>query len=166
MTKTTSILVGLVFMVTLQAGVLAADERATPAEVVRKVNEAVTLMQAKGEAALDTFRDKNGPFIWKDSYLFVIDVEGNMRMHPINPKLEGINMIASKDSKGSLFISEQIAIVNGPSGQGWMEYWWVKPGEKEASPKTSFVKKVPGTKYFIGAGLFDYSKEKAEKESK
>jgi cytochrome c len=156
----------LVFMVTLSAGAFAADERATPAEVVQKVNEAVTLVQAKGEAAFDTFRDKNGPFIWKDSYLFVQDIEGNMYMHPFNPKLEGMNMIGAKDANGKLFIAEQIDVVKGPSGQGWTEYSWVKPGEKAPSPKVSFLKKVPGTKFFVGAGLFDFSKAEAEKATK
>jgi cytochrome c len=166
MRKTVCSIAWLVFMVTLSAGAFAADERATPVEVVQKVNEAVTLIQAKGEAAFDTFRDKNGPFVWKDSYLFVQDIEGVMYMHPFNRKLEGMNMISAKDANGKLFTGEQIAIVTSPAGQGWMEYWWVKPGEKEASQKVSFIKKVPGTKFMVGAGIFNFSKEEAEKATK
>jgi len=156
----------LIFSVSMSAGAVATDERATPAEMVQKVNEAVTLIQQKGEAAFDTFRDKNGYFVWKDSYLFVIDVEGKMLVDPFTPTLEGMKFMGAQDPNGKLFIAEQIAIVNSPSGQGWMEYWWVKPGEKTASPKVSFVKKVPGTKFYVGAGLFNLSKEAAEKGSK
>jgi cytochrome c len=158
--------VGLFFSVSTPAGAVATDERATPAEVVQKVNEAVTLIQQQGEAAFDTFRDKNGIFVWKDAYLFVMDVEGKMLVHPFTPKLEGMAFIGAQDPNGKAFIAEQIAIVNGPSGQGWMEYWWTKPGEKVASQKASFVKKVPGTRFYVGAGLFNLSKEAAEKGSK
>lgn len=161
-----ALMVCLASMVSMSAGAVAADERATPAEVLQKVNEAVTLVQQKGEAAFDTFRDKNGSFVWKDSYLFVIDVKGKMYVHPLTPKLEGMEFIGAQDLNGKLFIAEQIAIVNSPSGQGWMEYRWVKPGEKTASQKVSFVKKVPGTQFYVGAGLFNFSKEEAEKGSK
>ncbi len=155
-----------VFMITMSAMVFAAHDRATPKEIVQKVNEAVVLVQEKGEGAYDILRDKNGPFIWKDAYVFVQDVDGNMLMHPFNRKLDGRNMMGVKDAKGKLFTAEQVAIVKGPSGEGWIEYWWIKPNEKKPSQKVSYIKLVPGTKYWVGAGIFDMSKEEAENASK
>jgi cytochrome c len=162
MKKTIGLMVCLAFLATTSTVAFAAGDHATPSEVVQKVNEAVALIQKKGEAAFDTFRDKKGPFVWKGSYLFVQDIDGNMLMHPYNRRLEGRNMMGVKDARGKLFTAEQVAIAKSPSGQGWVDYWWVKPGEKTASPKVSFIERVPGTKYFVGAGIFDMTKQEAE----
>ena len=143
-----------------------ASEKATPAEIIQKVSEAVKVVQEKGEdKAFKIFRDKNGPFVWKDSYLFVIDFDGIMRMHPHVRKLEGRNQLPVKDVKGKMFIAEAMAIAKGP-GHGWFDYHWVKPGEKKASPKVSYIKRVPGKNMFIGAGIYDVSKAEAEKAGK
>ncbi len=143
-----------------------AQEKATPKEVVQKVNEAVNLIKEKGDAALDTLRDKKGPFVWKDAYLFVINFDGIMLMHPMNQKLEGRNQLPVKDSNGKLFNAEILAVAKSPAGEGWVDYAWIKPGEKTASPKVSFVKAVPGKNMLVGGGLYDITKEAAEKESK
>ena len=138
-------------MTVLVSGAVAG-EKATPAEVIQKVNEAIALVQEKGpEAAFKVFRDKNGPFVWKGSYLFVINFDGIMLMHPFVAKLEGKNHMNVKDVNGKLFNAESMALAKGP-GSGWVDYYWVKPGEKKASPKVSYVKTVPGKNMFIGAG--------------
>ena len=143
-----------------------ASEKATPAEIIQKVKEAVKLVQEKGEEeAFTVFRDKKGPFVWKDSYLFVIDFDGIMRMHPYVSKLEGRNQLAVKDVNGKMFNAESMAIAKGP-GHGWMDYYWVKPGEKKASPKVAYIMAVPGKNMFIGAGVYDITKAEAEKAGK
>jgi signal transduction histidine kinase len=159
------LLAGIVLMTVLVSGAMAG-EKATPAEVIQKVNEAVALVQEKGpEAAFTVFRDKKGPFFWKGSYLFVIDFDGIMLMHPIVSKLEGRNQLNVKDVNGKMFNAETLAIAKGP-GSGWVDYHWVKPGEKKASPKVSYVKTVPGKNMLIGCGIYDITKAEAEKAGK
>ncbi len=136
-------------------------EKSTPDEVIAKVKEAVKLIEEKGDAAYPIIRDKNGSFVWKDTYVFVGDMEGNMLVH-INNKLEGKNMMGAKDATGKLFHAE---IVNGvkksPDGF-WMEYQWVKPDEKAPSPKVSYHMLVPGKNVFAGAGVWDVTIDKVK----
>ena len=145
-------LIGIVALV-LSSNAYGMD-KATPQEVVAKVKEAAQLIAEKGSDAYPIIRDKNGSFVWKDTYVFVGDMEGNMLVH-INGKLEGRNMMGAKDATGKLFHAELInGVKNSPDGF-WLEYQWVKPGEKTPSSKVSFHILVPGTNIFAGAGVWD-----------
>lgn len=130
------------------------EDKATPDEVVAKVKQAVQLIKEKGADAYPIIRDKNGSFVWKDTYVFVGDLEGNMLVH-INGKLEGRNMMGAKDATGKLFHAELVNGVKKDPEGFWMEYQWVKPGQTQPSPKVSYHMMVPGTNVFAGAGVWD-----------
>jgi hypothetical protein len=51
----------------------AADDRATPEEVVAKVRAAAGYIATEGEAGLSLFNDARSDYVWKDSYVFVWD---------------------------------------------------------------------------------------------
>jgi cytochrome c len=155
-----------VLVLCLSFSSLALAEGATPKEVVAKVTEAVKLVEEKGEAAFDTIRDKNGPFVWGGTYLYVLSYDGIMLAHPFVPKLEGRNLLRQKDVKGKIFNAEMIKIAQSPAGQGWMSYYWPKPGAKEASPKAGFVMGVPSKNLFVGSGLYDITPEEAAAQAK
>ena len=144
-----------IFALILTSNAFCAD-KATPEEVMAKTKEAVKLISEKGEAAYPIIRDPKGPFVWKDSYVFVQDLEGNMLVH-INPKLEGKNLMSAKDASGKLFQTEMVNGVKASPNGSWIEYMWVKPGEKDASKKVSFCMLVPNTKIYAGAGVWDVS---------
>jgi cytochrome c len=137
-------------------------DKATPQEVKAKVEEAVKLIQEKGEDAYPIIRDKNGPFVWKDSYVFISRLEGTMLVH-INNKLEGRNMMGSKDATGKLFHAGMVDVLNAKPTGTWYDYQWVKPGEKTPSPKVSYLMQVPGTDVFAGAGVWDVTMEDIKK---
>jgi cytochrome c len=137
------------------------EEKATPAEVVTKVKEALQLIKEKGADAYPIIRDKKGPFVWKDTYVFVGDLEGNLLVH-INDKLEGRNMMGAKDATGKLFHAELINGVKKSPDGFWQEYQWVKPGEKQPSAKVSYQMGVPGTNIFTGAGVWDVTLEQVK----
>ena len=139
-----------------------AMDKATPQEVKAKVEEAVKLIQEKGDAAYPIIRDKNGPFVWKDAYVFISKLEGTMLVH-INGKLEGRNMMGSKDATGKLFHAGMVDALNASPTGTWYEYQWVKPGEKTPSPKVSYLQIVPGTDIFAGAGVWDVTLEDIKK---
>lgn len=63
-------------------------DKATPKEVVAKVTEAVNLIAKKGEKAYPMIRDKNGPFVWKDTYVFVSTLDGRV-LAAFDQKFEG-----------------------------------------------------------------------------
>jgi signal transduction histidine kinase len=155
-----------VFVFVIAFSGVAAAEVSTPKEVVAKVTEAVKLIEEKGEAAFDIIRDKKGPFMWKGNYLYVLSYDGVMLLHPIVPKLEGRNMTAIKDVKGKMFNAEMIKLAKSPAGQGWLVYYWPKPGAKQASQKAGFVKGVPGKDMFVGSGVWDMTAKEAEAQAK
>lgn len=164
MKKTRWIGLGYVLLiVSLVMGTAWAGESATPQEVVQKVKEAVKLIQDKGqEAAFQVLSDKNSPFVWKNSYVVVSDMTGKMLVHPINAKLIGVNVKGLKDANGKLFQAEMDNLAS-TKGSGWVDFMWVKPGEKTPSPKVSYVMAVPGTNLVCNAGVYDITKQEAEK---
>jgi cytochrome c len=58
------------------------------------------LIQEKGvEMASKTIGDKEGPFVWKDTYVFLMDLDGKMIAHPIKPELtERDNLLQVADT--------------------------------------------------------------------
>ena len=149
----------------LAFGSVALAGEATPKEAIAKAQEAVKLIQEKGDGAYDAIRDKKGAFVWKDSYIVVNDLSGNVIVHPFVPKLEGRNMNPAKDSKGKLFHAETVAVAKS-KGQGWVDYYWNKPGQKTPSQKASYVLRVPGKDVYVLAGVWDMNAAQAEAAAK
>lgn len=148
------VFVGMVAMA-FAAHVWARD-KATKDECVTKAKEAAKLVQEAGlETALETLNDKNGPFVWKDTYVFCIDLEKQYNIaHPIKPGLIGKNLMGIKDVNGTMFFAEFINKAKN-EGEGWVSYMWPKPGEKKPSPKVTYVYKVPGENVAMLAGIYE-----------
>ena len=133
---------------------------ATPMEVSDKVKLAIKLIEDEGEeAALPQIRDTNGPFVWKDSYVYVLHMDGMMVVHPIQPELEGNNQLGLKDVKGKAFFVEMYDDIAKGNESGWIDYLWVKPNKPSPSLKVTFFAKVPGKNIICLAGIYDLRKE-------
>lgn len=151
------LIVSLVSLVTIYfTGLALAAENATKEECMAKCKQAAEMVGEKGlDAALTAIMDKNGPFVWKNSYVFCIDMEKKANIaHPIKPKLIGKNLMHVKDVNGKLFFAEFINTAKN-SGAGWVDYMWPKPGEKKPVPKTTYVYRVPGEPVFMAAGIYE-----------
>jgi hypothetical protein len=141
-----------------------AGDAATPEEIVVKVKEAAANLSKSGEAGLAEFNQKDGPWVWKDTYIFVYNCEaGVMSAHPIKATLVGKEILPLKDTKGNLFFSELCTAAAKPNG-GWVEYWWPKPDKKEGSRKITYTIEVANTPYQVGAGVYDDSVSISELE--
>lgn len=119
------------------------------------VKEAVAQISTNGEAALRLFHDSTGPFIAKDSYIFVYDMNGvNLALPPF-PNLEGRNLFDLKDTHGKLIMHEMLHVVK-TKGSGWIEYMWPKPGESVSTEKSAYVSKAKmGDKWvLVGSGVY------------
>lgn len=147
-------LIVLFFMFCIPWTAMSA-ETATKEECMAKCKEAAEMFKAKGlESTLVAISEKTGPFVWKDSYVFCISMETYAVIaHPVIPALIGKNMMSTKDVNGKLFFAEFQNVASG-AGSGWVDYMWPKPGEKEPSPKSTYVYKVPGQNVFVGAGIY------------
>ncbi|MBW1750357.1 MAG: hypothetical protein JRJ37_06625, partial [Deltaproteobacteria bacterium] len=72
----------------LCASLAVAGEKATTEECIEKTHEAAAIINARGlEEAIKLIGDPKGPFVWKDSYVFLMDMKGKMLAHPMQPQL-------------------------------------------------------------------------------
>ncbi|MGA7642304.1 MAG: cache domain-containing protein [Syntrophobacteraceae bacterium] len=110
------------------------------------------------------FRGKDSEFIFAGTYVWIHDMSGTMRVHPIKYKMEGQKLIDLKDSNGKLFFTAMNEVAK-TKGSGWVDYMWPKPGEKTPSLKVSYVKvvKVDGEDLVLGCGVYDMPPEEIQK---
>jgi len=140
---------------------------ATPQEVVDLAKSASKFYQEKGqEAAIAAVGDKNGPFVKGELYIFMGSMDKmELVAHPMSPQLLAKDLTPLKDVKGKLFFVEFRNIARD-KGAGWTEYWWPKPGEKEASPKASYILKSIDGKFYFGCGAYGIDAKTAEAQAK
>lgn len=139
---------------------VAASDKATKDECVLKSREAAQMVRTKGiEATISAINDKKGPFVWKDSYVFCINiVTQQIAAHPFQPDLIGMQIEHISDKKGKVFYSKMIHSVKDTvdeKGEGWIKYRWKTPDGKLAATKVTYIYKVPGYQYLMGAGVFE-----------
>lgn len=133
-------------------------EPLTPKLCKDKAKAAAVLLKAQGDAALPIIKDPNGEFMFADGkgYIWVHNLDGVMVMHPIKPALDGRGLNDMRDVNGVyLFVSMNELVEE--KGEGWVPYAWPKPGEKDSSPKVSYVVLVKhdGKDYVAGSGMYD-----------
>jgi len=138
------------------SGFAFAGGNATKDECISMCKKAAAMVKEKGlDATLAEIANPKGQFVWKDSYVFAIDSKkGNVLAHPYKPGLVGKNLLAIKDVNGVMFFAKFVKVSNSDAGEGWVEYMWPKPGEKTASPKQTYVFKVPGYDVSMCAGIY------------
>lgn len=134
------------------------EKPTAPDVITGKVKEACALLEKEGPGALLKFKGKNSPFIYEGTYIWVHTLaEAEMLMHPIKHKMEGNKLIGLKDTKGKRFFVVMNDLVK-EKGEGWVEYWWPKPGSQESIRKLSFVKKCKmanGVEVVVGSGIYN-----------
>ena len=131
------------------------DDSMEKAFAVDWVSDAVRAIELKGPEAFSLFRDPTGPFMAKDCYLFVINSEGYELVNPAFPSLEGRSLIQFTDTRGKQPIREMLDKAR-QNQQGWVDYYWPKPGESLSTKKTSFVARAnwSGQWFVVGCGVY------------
>ena len=103
-----SIFVAVTLLSTAETAI-AADPRdyahTGTRELVALVNEASRLVSEKGDGAFHEFRAGDSKWRHGDIYIFVLDTDGNMVVHP-NKALEGKNQLDLKDVNGKPIIKD------------------------------------------------------------
>ena len=136
------------------SSVAVEQDKATAREVVAKIREAARTLSRTHDLA--PFNRKQGPWVWKDTYVFVVDCDKKVIVaHPIKPELVGQDYASLKDTKGkNVFPEGWCDAAKKPAGV-WVEYWWPKRGETDGSRKLSYSLAAKGTPYVVGAGIYD-----------
>ena len=139
----------------LLSGNAGAEEWATKDECVIKCHEAAAMINAKGlDAAIKQISDPKGSFVWKDSYVFLMNLDGKMLAHPFRPELTKQDhvLLMTDPTDKALFV--HFVNLARKVGHGWVEYMWPKPGKTTPSKKLSYIYRVPGKDVFVGAGVY------------
>jgi cytochrome c len=110
------------------------------------------------DATKAEINNKGGKFVSKNTYVFLMDLEGNRLAHPDFPEVKKVFDL--KDTTGKLYVQEYIKVAK-TKGEGWVEYMYPtteemkKPTpfkEKKSSKKNSYVYRVPGKDLMTIAG--------------
>jgi len=89
----------------------------------------------------------------KSQYFWVNDLHPNVIMHPIKPSLNGKDVSGVKDPKGK-FLFNAFVDVCKKNGEGFVDYYWPKPGADAPVPKISFVKLFEKWGWIVGSGIY------------
>jgi len=147
----------LVVVLGLCLATTAFADKATKGEIIAKVKEATTMITNKGQdAAFKEINNKEGKFVWKDTYVFVIDFEGTVLARTFQQGGIGKNWMNWQDKSNppKQPVKEMVDVAKG-KGEGWVEYMYPKPGEETPSKKISYIYRVPGQNFFVGAGIYE-----------
>lgn len=96
-----------------------------------------------------------------NGYVTIVGSDSVMVSHPIMPNLNGKNMIDWKDAKGTALYRDIAAKSSSATHQGYLHYWWPRPGQTKSAEKLGFVKRyVPwGWDFIAGAYVDDLDDE-------
>ena len=119
------------------------------------VNRAAGLIEKQGKDAFGQLRDRQGPFVFMDTYVFVDSPEGTELVNAGQPSLEGKNLMGVRDINGKAVVLDEIALAM-KEGSGWVDLYWYKPGQNTPARKQTFVRKVQSGQetYIVGSGVY------------
>jgi cytochrome c len=133
------------------ASMVLADQATEAKEMVDK---AVDLFKDKGkDQALKIIGLSSGPFRKGELYTFAAGFDNVVLSHPVNKDFIGKSTHELKDASGKLFAREFLEVAKN-QGAGWVDYTWLRHGEKEPTPKRAYIKRVPGEDIYVGAGFY------------
>jgi signal transduction histidine kinase len=117
------------------------------------VDRAAALVAARGREAFPALRDRAGPFVFMDTYVFVDDAQGVELVNPGHPSLEGKGLLDARDARGKPVVRAYLDAARR-DGRAWVDYEWYRPGHNEPARKRAYVRRVqaPGEVLFVGSG--------------
>jgi signal transduction histidine kinase len=132
---------------------------------VQLVADAAELVRSTGEAAFQEFRQPDSRWRKGDRYVFVLDPQGFMHVHP-DPELEGHDTIDLQDVEGKPIIRGLIAAATRFSNkpEGWYHYQWPVPRSLFPEWKSSHVRLArspSGKSFIVGSGMYNNRMERA-----
>lgn len=91
---------------------------------------------------------------FNSNYIFIIDTNNKMVVHPFKPNLTGKLLSKIKDKKGIYLFTEMVKIAK-TNKQGFVNYFWqYKEDKNRVEEKLSFVRLYEDRNWIIGSGLY------------
>ncbi len=135
-----AILVGL-FMAGV-TGTAFPGESGTAQEAVAMVQKAIAYIKAQGqEKGLAEISNLKGPFVDRDLYVTVYDMNGKCLAHGANPKMIGKDLIGLKDPDGTAFVKQRVETAK-IKDKFWIDYKFTNPVSKKIEPKSQYCERA------------------------
>jgi signal transduction histidine kinase len=148
--KLRNILIAVVLCLFVAASV-SAQQRGTPAEAKKMVEDAIAYIKANGqEKAFAEINNPRGKFVDRDLYITVYDLNGTCLARGANPELLGKSLIGAKDPDGKFFIKERMELAK-TKGSGWQDYKFTNPLTKKVESKTFYFERYKDIVFGSGA---------------
>ena len=116
-------------------------------EIIRTIPDSATKVQVL-RVYIDSIRfydDKSG-------YFYVYNYQCTNIAHGTQKELQGTNLYNYQDVKGK-YVIRALSEAASKAG-GFVEFYWIKPGETGEKLKIGYVEPISGTNYFIGSGVY------------
>ncbi len=128
----------------------AAPAHASREEAQAMCEKAAELIKTEGlEKAVAKFQDKNGGFMDRDLYVFMLDDKGVFVAHGAKPVLIGKGGMDMKDVNGFGFIKAFIDVKD----KAWVDYKWPDiTDNNKIKAKSTYIIRVGG--HVVGVGYF------------
>ncbi len=130
---------------------IRAEERAKPEEAKAMLAKALAHIKAVGrDKAYADFMTKPGPWVDRDLYITVFDMNGKTLAHGANGRLVGKDNLNMQDANGKFHVKERLEIARG-KGKGQQEFAFLNPMTKQIEPKVMFFEKLDDIVVACGA---------------
>ncbi len=117
---------------------------ATKDEAVAMVKKAVGAIKSNGTRKAYAEISDGGPFVERDLYIVVYNLDGLVLAHGADDKRIGTNQIDDKDVDGKAFVRERIALAKTHQSF-WQQYKFMNPVTKTVQPKDMYCERLEAT---------------------
>ena len=116
------------------------------------VAKAVAFIKREGaERGYAEITNREGPFVDRDLYVVVYQLDGHVLAHGANEKFVGKDVRNAQDVDGKLFVQERIELA-ATQPSFWQDYKFVNPVSKKVEPKQMYCEKLDNTA--VCAGIY------------
>ena len=131
----------------------SAAEHSTPREARAMFDQAVKYLQANGpEKSWAAFNNRQGAFVKKDLYVYVIDRKGTYIANGAAPdSLVGLNVLDSVDAAGNPLFRQMIAVTE-KQDEARIRYVWLNRKHNHVEPKVAYLHREGD--YILGVGYY------------
>jgi len=137
--------IALLFASLGPAGFALAGTSATKDEAVAMVKKAVTAIKSEGsDKAYAEIDDPKGPFVDRDLYITVVNMDGVVLAHGADRTRIGTNQANDKDPDGKEFVKERIDLAK-TEPSFWQSYKFMNPVTKQVEPKQMYCERLNDT---------------------
>jgi cytochrome c len=137
--------VALAFAPLVLGSFALAATSATKDEAVAMVKKAVTAIKSEGpDKAYAEIDDPKGPFVDRDLYITVVNMDGVVLAHGADKTRIGTNQMNDKDPDGKEFLKERIDLAK-TEPSFWQSYKFMNPVSRQVEPKQMYCERLNDT---------------------